>query len=138
MAMGWSKKSESYVRTSVGIFACAFGLMTIKEGGGVLIGGVEACQVVQCVPFVTWFNFLAGFAYITAGVAFLKSWSWFERLAKYIALSTVLVFLGFGLHVFKGGEFATRTVLAMSLRSIFWVGFAFLALQLQENHRSVV
>jgi hypothetical protein len=45
--------------------AIQFGLMTIKEGGAVLLGNEAAVAAAgNYVPFVLWFNFLSGFAYI--------------------------------------------------------------------------
>jgi hypothetical protein len=50
--------------------AVGFGLLTIKEGGTVLFGPADARRAAgNYVPFVLWFNFLAGFAYVVAGVA---------------------------------------------------------------------
>ncbi|WP_202909560.1 hypothetical protein [Alkalilacustris brevis] len=44
--------------------AIAFGLLTIASGGGAILGVAEMGAV---VPFVLWFNFFAGFAYVVAG-----------------------------------------------------------------------
>jgi hypothetical protein len=46
-----------------------FGALTIASGGRVLFVS-EAARVAtgNYVPFVVWFNFLAGFAYVAAGV----------------------------------------------------------------------
>lgn len=136
--MKGSPVKAEWLRISIGIFAIVFGLGSIKEGGSVLAGGMEACQAVQCVPFITWFNFLAGFAYIAAGVGFLKSWSWSGTLAKGIAGLTVLFFVGFGLHVLSDGVYATRTVIAMSFRSIIWIAIALISLRLWNSQRRLV
>lgn len=127
-----------WLRIGIGIFAIIFGLASIKEGGSVLAGGMEACQAVQCVPFITWFNSLAGFAYIAAGVGFLKSWSYSGMLAKVIAGLTVLFFVGFGLHILSGGVYASRTVIAMSFRSIIWIAIALISMRLWNSQRSLV
>ena len=48
--------------------AVVFGLLTIKTGGAVLfIGGEFRQQAGNYVPFVLWFNFLAGFVYLSEG-----------------------------------------------------------------------
>ncbi|MDT8376111.1 MAG: hypothetical protein RQ867_05140 [Mariprofundaceae bacterium] len=101
--------------------AVLFGIMTIKSGGQVLFGD-EASRAAagNYVPFVLWFNFTAGFAYLIAGagIALRKQWSvWFSLL---IAASTLLVFGALALHVFGGGAYETRTVAAMTLRSTVW------------------
>ena len=45
--------------------AVIFGLLTIVSGGRAIFGGVDMGAV---VPFVLWFNFGAGFAYVLAGI----------------------------------------------------------------------
>ena len=76
------------------------------------------------VPFVLWFNFLAGFAYITGGVGLWLGQRWSVWLAIGIALATLIVFTLFGLHAASGGEFEMRTVAAMSLRTGIWLAIA--------------
>ncbi|WP_425478346.1 hypothetical protein [Stenotrophomonas pictorum] len=47
----------------VSLIAIGFGLMTIWEGGAVLfVDGAARQAAGHYVPFVLWFNFLAGFA----------------------------------------------------------------------------
>jgi len=114
--------------------ALAFGALTVFSGGRVLFGP-EAARVAagNYVPFVLWFNFLAGFAYIAAGVGLALWRRWAIWLALGIALATLLVFAAFGLHVAAGGAFERRTVLAMTLRSVFWAAIALLALRAQSR-----
>ncbi len=108
--------------------AILFGLLTILSGGRALFGGeVARAAVGDAVPFVLWFNFLAGFAYVVAGIGlFLR-----HRPAVWISLgilvATVLVFLAFGAHVLQGGAFEMRTVGAMSLRTAVWAVISFVA-----------
>lgn len=47
------------------VVAVVFGALTVISGGFALIGGSDMGAV---VPFVLWFNFFAGFAYIAAGL----------------------------------------------------------------------
>ena len=51
------------------------------------------------VPFVLWFNFLAGFAYIVAGAGLFLWRQWAVKLSLFIALATLLVFAAFGIHI---------------------------------------
>ena len=71
-----------------------------------------------------WFNFLAGFAYILAGTGLWFNTKWAMPLAMVIAMSTVLMFVAFGIHILNGGEYEMRTVVAMSLRSTLWIVIA--------------
>ena len=108
----------------VAIIALAFGLLTLKSGGGVLFLVGPRIVAGDYVPFVVWFNFLAGFAYVAAAVGLWRWERWAARLAAAIAILTLLVFAAFGLHVLAGGAFETRTVGAMTLRLVFWTAIA--------------
>lgn len=102
--------------------AVLFGILTIKSGGQVLFGD-ETYRVAagHYVPFVLWFNFMAGFAYLIAGVGIALSKQWSVWLSLLIAASTLLVFAALGLHIYADGAYETRTVAAMTLRSTVWV-----------------
>jgi len=102
-------------------FAVAFGLLTIREGGMVLFGP-EAARLAagRYVPFVLWFNFLAGCAYVVAGAGLWARRRWAVWLSLAIAVGTVTTFAAFGVHVLLGGAFEARTVAAMSLRTAVW------------------
>lgn len=117
--------------TIVSIVVILFGVATIKEGGTVLFTEAGKISAGNFVPFVLWFNFIAGFAYILAGIAFLKLKSCVRRLATVIAVSTVIVFIMFGIHIFNGGAYELRTVMAMILRSTLWISVAVAALRAQ-------
>ena len=47
------------------------------------------------MPFVVWFNFLAGFAYIAAGVGLWVRRRWAVVLAAALAAGTALLWLAF-------------------------------------------
>lgn len=82
------------------------------------------------VPFVLWFNTLAGFAYIVAGLGLWQRRQWASPLSLAIFAATLLVFAAFGLHVARGGAFEMRTVFAMTLRSAVWGWIALVARRL--------
>jgi len=107
------------------LFVGLFGAVTLKSGGEVLfIDGVGRKAAGNYVPFVVWFNFLAGFVYI-AGAAGLVMWrAWIIGLAFAIAMMTIVVFIGLGFHIMLGGAFEERTIAAMGLRSLVWMGIA--------------
>ena len=109
----------------VTIIAILFGLLTIKSGGAVLFfDGVARENAGNYVPFVLWFNFLAGFAYLVAGFGLWKQQRWAAWLAILIWVATLLVFALFALHILNGGSYEQRTVIAMSLRSLVWMFIA--------------
>lgn len=107
--------------TITAAIAVIFGALTIISGGRALFGSVEAQTAVgDAVPFVLIFNFAAGFAYVIAGFAMLFQYRWALWLSAFILAATLLVLLGFGLHVFRGGAYEMRTVGAMFLRTALW------------------
>jgi len=109
------------VRVSA-LVALGFGLLTLKEGGTILFGDEAARAAAgSYVPFVLWFNFVAGFFYITAGVGLLLQQRWAVWLAAAIAVTTALAFAALGLHIYSGEAYEQRTVIAMSLRTVVWV-----------------
>jgi hypothetical protein len=119
------RKPRNYL---IAIIAIAFGLLTIKEGGAVLLGNEAALIAAGAyVPFVLWFNFLAGFVYILAGAGLWMHQRWAVWLAIFIASTTALVYMAFGLHIYNGGAYESRTIVAMSLRTLVWTIIAIVA-----------
>lgn len=107
------------------IVAVLFGLLTVAVGGNTLFGDPAARAAAgNIVPFVLWFNFLAGFAYVAAGVGLYLWRRWAALWSVLIAVATIAVFVAFGFHILLGGAFETRTVGAMALRSLVWVVIA--------------
>jgi len=104
--------------------AVIFGLLTVVSGGRALFGSVDMGAV---VPFVLWFNFIAGFAYVLAGIGLWRGADWAPMLSLGIALASAAVFAAFLWHVRSGGAWEARTMGAMILRSTIWIGIAVLA-----------
>ena len=112
----------------ISLVAILFGLLTIKSGGMVLfVDGPDRVAAGNYVPFVLWFNFIAGFFYILAGIGLWFTQRWAVWLAGVIVISTLVVFALLNLHIYNDGLFEFRTVIAMSLRSVVWSVIAFYA-----------
>jgi hypothetical protein len=79
------------------------------------------------VHFVLWFTFLAGFAYVAAGIGLWRGAAGAPVLAIGIAAATAAVFSGFLWHVWRGGPFETRTMAALPLRLAVWLVIAAVA-----------
>lgn len=108
--------------------AVVFGALTILSGGLALFGGDAARAAVgKAVPFVLWFNFIAGFAYVAAGIGLFLRRRWGAWLSVAILAATVLVFAAFGVHVLLGGGYEPRTVGAMALRTAVWAAISAVA-----------
>jgi len=107
------------------LIAAAFGVVTVFEGGKILFGPpAERAAAGNIVPFVLWFNFIAGFAYIVAGYGVFLWKRWAAQLSATIAITTIAVFAALGVYIFLGGVFETRTIVAMTIRSLVWTGIA--------------
>ncbi len=116
------KSDRTIVVWILTVIAVLFGLLTIKSGGQVLFGDSSYQKAAgNYVLFVVWFNFLAGFVYLVAGAGIWLRQRWAVWLSLFIVIATIIVFAFFGLHILEGGEYETRTVAAMSLRSLVWI-----------------
>ena len=109
-----------------GAAAIAFGLVTLISGGSALFGLVDMGAV---VPFVLWFNFLAGFAYVIGGLLLMTGHRLALPVALTILIATATVFAVFGWRVFAGDAFEMRTVGAMTLRTLFWAAMVWVAMK---------
>ena len=109
------------------LIAVVFGAMTIFSGGRALFGDEQARAAVgNAVPFVLWFNFVAGFAYVFTGIGLWKKYRWAKAASIAIAACTVLIGVAFIAVVLKGAAYESRTAVALVLRLSFWTVTAFL------------
>ena len=107
------------------LIAVAFGIVTVFVGGKTLFGPpAERAAAGNIVPFVLWFNFFAGFAYIIAGCGVFLWKPWAAQLSAAIAITTIAVFAALGVYIFLGGAFEVRTIGAMTVRSLVWAVIA--------------
>jgi len=116
------------------IAAMVFGVVTVLTGGRALFGSLESrADFGNAVPFVLWFNFLAGFFYIVAGAGLLLYRRWAVYTSLFVAVSTILVFVPFGVHVIGGGAFERRTIGALTIRSIFWIAVTIVSIRAMKG-----
>ncbi len=110
------------------VIAVVFGLLTIKSGGTVLfVDGAFREDAGNYVPFVVWFNFLAGFVYLIAGGGLWVQKHWAVWISIFIVVATLVVFAILGIHILKGGMYEVRTIAAMCLRTVVWALIAIFA-----------
>jgi hypothetical protein len=134
--MDKSRPNLLWIRIA-GVIGALFGLMTLREGAAVLfVDGAARVAAGDYVPFVLWFNFLAGFAYVVAGTGLVFGRPWAGRIALVIAVATLGVFVAFGMHIVGGGAFEMRTVVAMTLRSVIWCSIAALSWRILIRQRA--
>lgn len=116
------------------IAAIVFGVVTVLTGGLALFGSLESrADFGNAVPFVLWFNFLAGFVYIVAGTGLLLRRHWAVYTSLFVAVSTILVFVAFGVHVVGGGAFERRTIGALTIRSLFWIAVTIVSIRAMKR-----
>jgi hypothetical protein len=127
--------------STLAVVAIVFGLLTIISGGRTLFDAETQRLAGNYVGFVLWFNFLAGFVYIIAGIGLWLQQRWSVWLAILIAAATLLIFVVFGLQILRGGSYEMRTVAAMALRALTWLAIAAAGytqlLRLPEAHGNV-
>ena len=105
-----------------------FGVMTVISGGAVIFGGSGVKEMAgNYLPFVVWFNFIAGFAYVAAGAGLFVGRGWSAPLSLAIAIVTGVVFLVFLAFVASGTPYEMRTVVALIFRGGLWGAIAYLA-----------
>lgn len=113
------------IRLALGALALVFGVVTVSEGGHVMFGGPEARAAAGAiVPFVLPFNFAAGFLYVLAGAATLADRRPALWWARGLAFATLAIFAALGWWISNGHPYEARTVAAMTLRSVFWIGMS--------------
>lgn len=101
--------------------ALIFGFLTLKSGGEVLFIDGDARQAAgDYVPFVLWFNFVAGLFYIVAAIRLWTMKKCTVWLTLAITFSTLIIFALLAIHIITGGSYEMRTVYAMILRSVVW------------------
>ena len=108
------------------LVAAVFGALTVFSGARVLFGD-GAAAAGSYLPYIVWFNFLAGFAYVAAGIGLWLRRPWAAGMALALALLTALFFAALGGHIAAGAAYEMRTVLAMALRTAFWAAIAAVA-----------
>ncbi len=123
---------------ALAVIAVVFGVLTLLSGGRTLFNAQAQQQAGNYVAFVLWFNFLAGLAYVVAGVGlwFRRRWSMWLSFA--IAVATLFVFATFGVRIWRGGSYEMRTVAAMALRALTWLVVSWAAyVKLARTHRQI-
>ena len=116
--------------TVAAIVAIVFGGLTVVTGALALFGGTETRNLFgDAVPFILWFNFLAGLAYVIGGTGLLAQREWAVWLSAIIALATALMLVLLIVHIVRGGDYEVRTIVAMTLRTAVWAIITMIALR---------
>lgn len=109
-------------KKTLGIIAVLFAALTLFKSGQILFGPQSARDAVgDFVPFVVQFNFVAGFAYLLAGIGIFLGRRWALGMSALIALATLVTTVFFARHLLAGGAFEMQTIGALGIRSLFWI-----------------
>ncbi|RYC26351.1 hypothetical protein EUU22_01845 [Ciceribacter ferrooxidans] len=126
----------SRAATIFGGVAVLFGIATVISGGSNILTLWQAPgSALKIVPFVLFFNFAAGFAYVAAGIGMILKRRWARTLAIAIAAANVLVLAGLAIWILSDRPYEMRTVVAMSFRTVFWLAAAILSLPENKARR---
>ncbi|HEA26521.1 MAG TPA: hypothetical protein ENH92_05300 [Ectothiorhodospiraceae bacterium] len=119
--MNQTATPRSIILRLLALVAMVFGALTLKSAYLVLFTtGTFHQEAGDFVPFVVTFNGIAGFFYLIAGFGLFKQTQWSVRLSILIAVTTLVVYGLFGLHVNNGELYEMQTVVAMAIRSGLW------------------
>jgi len=101
------------------ILAILIGLLSIREGGAVLLG-----VMVPDFPVLTWlvwYNVALGFVSVAAGIGMWIKRSWSITLALNILAFHAVVFAGLVALYQSGQTVANRSIFAMMFRTFTWI-----------------
>lgn len=79
------------------------------------------------VPFIVYANFICSIIYLIASYGFFKEKR--STTAYLFVASSILIiaFIAFGIYILKGGIYETKTVKAMSVRTLITIAFTGIA-----------
>lgn len=101
------------------ILAVVLGLLTIMEGGRVLLGlSIPAYTVHR---WLVWYNVVMGGASVIAGAGIWQAQEWSRSLAvNILALHAIVLVSLFGLKQ-AGQDIALQSLFAMTFRTFSWI-----------------
>lgn len=100
------------------------GLLSIKEGGSVLLGITTKTYIV--LPWLVWYNVLLGFIAVIIGIGIWKQRAWAARNAVTIlTLHGLVLMILIILLAFKE-PVAINSIMAMLFRTTLWSAIVFL------------
>lgn len=112
---------------ALAIFMLVFGFLTIKSGGSVLfIESVRALAGDYILPIV-WFNFVGGFFLALGAIGLWLGKGWVKPVAMVLFASFLVMDCYLAFHIYSGGAFMEKTVVAMFIRTLTWAFANFLA-----------
>jgi hypothetical protein len=106
------------------ILAVILGLLSIKEGGSVLLGFSSKAYTV--LPWLVWYNVVIGFLSVPAGRGLWLKRTWAYKLADTIMTLHGLVLLNLIVLFSFRQAVALTSIMAMLFRTLVWIGIIML------------
>jgi uncharacterized membrane protein (DUF2068 family) len=101
------------------VLALIIGLLSIKEGGSVLLG--LSTKPYHILTWLVMYNVALGLVSVAAGIGLWTKRSWGRRLAAIILILHSSVFLAVFMMFEFGKEVAFQSVMAMLFRTVVWL-----------------
>jgi len=106
------------------LLALVIGLLTIVEGGIVLLG-LET-KPYPVLPWLLRYNVAMGFVSLATGYGLWREQGWAGKLSRIVLACHAAVFLSLvGMHLL-GKTVAVKSIMAMLFRTAIWVGIVML------------
>lgn len=116
-----------------GAVAAGFGLITIFAGGSVILDlfGMRERQG-NYVDFVVWTNVICGFLYLISSYGFFTKKKWTSSVLKLALAVLIGAFLGLLIWAISDKVYETKTIVAMTFRTLVTLALFFVARRLNK------
>ncbi len=114
----WKVTQQKRARLA-SILAIALGLLSVREGGAVLLG--LAIPDYHVLPWLVWYNVIMGVVSIAAGAGMWKQQDRSVALAVKILVFHGIVFVSLFIMYQLGQVVAARSIYAMLFRTFIWI-----------------
>ena len=105
-----------------------FGIITLFMSTSVIFGLFDIREKEgNYVLFVVIANFICAFLYFAAAYGFFTRQKWTTMTLNIAVGVLVIVFIGFGIHIYSGGIYEHKTISAMIFRTLLTIGFALIS-----------
>lgn len=101
------------------VLAVVIGLLSIREGGSVLLG--VTVPDFPVLTWLVWYNVALGFVSVAAGIGMWTKRYWGRTLALNILAFHAVVFAGLVALYQSGQTVAYRSIFAMMFRTFTWI-----------------
>jgi len=115
---------KKYINYFSAFILAGFGLLTLFMSTSVIFDlfGIRAKEG-NYVLFVVLANFICGFMYLLSAYGFIKTKIWLTKLLGTAVFVLAVAFVGLFFHIQSGGIYETKTVEAMTFRTILTAVF---------------